>query len=830
MSVAYKLLEFPLGMVMETPVQVPIRWRSITSTSITLTGSSAVVICAPGTTPMRPGCGVTAGTWNIGGVASIGRYACRYQNGSAYLFRRSTAVVEVPKSGHVGTTPALISSSHAYVTTDTNIQVDMTETLATLRATYPSDEYTVVAYALTNIAGEPMDINVNNDLLGLYALDSYYAVNVPGAVNLYNFRTDNIYKTETVQTGDRYDPTPLDVQLVSEPIIEGVTDDAEGAAFATTVKNLGENLCAGNSASVPMYMRIWVSKKAAVEELKVDPVPEEPRQPVSIGSNGGTGAGSGDEGQNTFTSNYGNSNIPFNSIYLTGSNYNSFVSAGGGIVGDSGVFPQSDTLYIDTVRMSLEGSTMTIVEAVKFDASPSLTLGERVYGYIFDDSHKSMPVFCGYVTSRKRRLSGESQEIVYECRDFIYYLDQLYSPSHYIYRPPSYTGSGVTKTYDRVLKEILNVAGVSNAIVDLPTYTAPPTNWIYQPLRDVIGWVTKFFGNYTYFVDRFGRLNIRGLNSGSHIKNYTIPAEGVSVSDSYNVMDFQPIADFSRSRSRIVLTGDFEVTEKKLTAYFRRGGELNPSACETTGIYWFKETIDGDVYDDEDGKEHKFYYFMFKPGETLNSKLLTDKTQSCRVTILNYKDKDGNVEDKIVSPRVMKTEPGDSEIYVEGSDFKQSRKIEIIYAVKTNSPIQVHSDTGLSGGTEVVRRPEFKKLNSLKGSINDKPLMSQYISKLRDFFKPIYGGSLTLDGLDLDLQLLGKVNILGTDLSAIETTDLVVYGITWDNVSKKTSVDLSNKTYMTLPFFSVVRERSRANNESLAKMGMLEESELYGRG
>lgn len=838
MAIAHILLDENSGFVVETPVLIPLEWRYVIRSTVAL-GTDWSDVVSNSFTCTLPGSSVSYDpaepNWNTGGIATINRKACKWQNGSGYFFRRSFGVYYRP---YAYWTYVHASAGTAYTFTDKNVEVDFATAFQTLRDTYDPSFYRIGAIRFTDYAGNVCDDNdlVQEGLIDLDKLNGYYVDEDAGTDELFNFETEFTYAEQTRPYGAG--GSDVIINPLADYDYRGVSNDEAGENFAQTVKDMGINQCASNGRNVCMYMKVWVKMivgfNGAVpgdttlfdEETKDDPVDWS-----SLGgTSGSSGIGSGDDGMNTFYSNYGNSNIPFDSIYLTGSNFNSFVSAGGGIVTESGVFAQSSSLFIESVRVDIEGSSATIIEDVKFDETPSLTLGEKLYIYLFDDDNQEMPVFCGFITSRKRRLTGKRQEMVYECRDLLYFLDQFYTPSHYIYRPPSYEGTGVTKTYDRVLKEILNVAGIPDAVVDVPSYNAPPMTWIYQPLRNVLEWAVKFFGNYVYYVDRHGRLRIRSVTSGSTVKSYAVPSEGDSLTDSHVVEQFEPITDFSRSRSRIVLTGDFEITEKMITSYFTRGGELHPNDNDNqTGIFWFKDTIDDDPYDDDDGEEHKFYYFMFKPGETLNPKLLTDENTSCRVTILNYTDQDGNKEDKVMSPRVFKTDPGDSEIYVEGGEFKQSRKIEVIYAVRSDSPIQVSADTSYFGGTEVVRRPEFKKASSMKGEIDDTPLMRSYLTKLKEFYRPIYGGTMEIDGLDLDIQLLDKVSVTGTSLPSSESTGLAVYSITWNCIERKTYVNLSSKAYLDLPFFDPMRERSRQNNEMLAKMGLLEEKELYFR-
>jgi len=115
-------------------------------------------------------------------------------------------------------------------------------------------------------------------------------------------------------------------------------------------------------------------------------------------------------------------------VYFTTDDYSSFVSAGGGVVGESGIFPNSENLFIESVRLSVTGNEMTVVQLEKFDSTPKFKVGEKIYGYIINQDGDKQPVFCGYVHSISKRLSSRGQEIVFTCRGLKYYMKDLYTP------------------------------------------------------------------------------------------------------------------------------------------------------------------------------------------------------------------------------------------------------------------------------------------------------------------------------------------------------------------------------------------------------------------
>ena len=522
---------------------------------------------------------------------------------------------------------------------------------------------------------------------------------------------------------------------------------------------------------------------------------------------------------------------------MKGDDYNIFEAAEGGIIAESGVFPNGVSMFIEKIHRSVEGSTMTIVQNSDFDDTPLLTKREKVFGYILNESGDTKPAFTGYVESIQKRLEGTAEEIVYECKDLTYYLNQFITPSYYIYSPPSHGGKGPIKTYDNIIKEILNRAGIPNAYVNLPDITSPPVDWIFENVKTVLEWGCKYFGNYVYYTDRYGILNVRAIDSHTGTKTYTIPTRGTSVSDSYKALKFDPLTDMSRSRSRVILVGDFPISEKVIWGNYKLYATAIESKDVTkTGRYFY---VDSDT-------RKNVYYFMLKPLQTLVSQLLSNPQAACKIEVLGKSPELKTPAEAVFRPievgiANINTNVGVSAILATdkvfnlrgtetvGGYWNWYTLIRSTFAIRDNDPLSVYADTGYSGGVEVLKRPEFKKINSSSYSINDTSLMKTYLSYLTEYFKPVYGGKLELDGLVNDIDLLYKVTVNGTGLSSAETEDLIVYDITYDIKNKKTMLSLSNKTFLDLPTFDPIRDRKRADNEALVKMGILENAALYKR-
>ena len=874
MSEAFELLDENSGFVQEVPLIIPLRWRIKTTTSVVLGGTAFnfANFSGPGAF-LYPTTTITYGSWTDGGSVLPSRQVCKYTNGSGFLARRVFATIPNPDA--FGNPYVHFSTDLGYVFTDINVEIDWEYTLNTLRTSYNPKFYAIGVIRFTDITGAtPLDL-VKEGLVELAPINSVFRdtthIGEIVSKDLLQMTTLMGYTDNLTGYGPGYPDGDLTFKNFDSVTVNGISGDIFGAGFNQQVQDMlvgAVNTCVSNSRLLNMYLKVWIkfvvgasgglsTPEATQQQLKDDDASTlDPEQRLSNSGVGmsGSGLGSSSQGLNGLITLNGNSNLPFDSVFLTGNNYNSFVSAGGGVISESGVFPNSASFYIDIIRLSIEGSTMSVVEVVKFDSTPSLTIGQKIYGYAFDDNNQNKPVFTGYVISYKRKLGADTQDIIYECRDFSYYLAQFYSPSYYIYQPPA---SGGSKTYDRVLKEVLNIAGIPDTIISIPELPAPPVDWIYEPISNILEWATKYFGKYVSYIDRYGRLNIRATDSGSFIKNLPIPVEGTPVSSGdYKIISNEPIVDYSRSRSKIILTGDFSLRETTYTGRHRSRGPINPNNANTTGFYWYYQSINAF------GGTSRFFYFVFKTSQQLLENLLSDPNKSA-VVKMTYTTQLGGAggvggtgtqdftidmpiigfftgigggkivaqfdRSKILSGQPYPMELGTSPFVSGGGAVvgNVDYTFTVQYAMKDREPMQVFVNTGLIGGVEVVKRPEFKKISGFGGGRNDEPLMQSYLSQIQEFYKPIFGGKLQKDSLDLDLELLGKVSITGTTLPSVESDNLIIYEIEYNIPKKITTLDLSNKVYEDLPFFDPIRERGRRSGETNTKIALIEQKSIY---
>ena len=105
--------------------------------------------------------------------------------------------------------------------------------------------------------------------------------------------------------------------------------------------------------------------------------------------------------------------------------------------------------------------------------------------------------------------------------------------------------------------------------------------------------------------------------------------------------------------------------------------------------------------------------------------------------------------------------------------------------------------------------------------------MQEYLNSIKEFYKPIYGGQLDIDGLDTDMELLGKVSVTNTGLETIESEELFIYSIRYDCVNQKTFMSLSNKVYGTLPYFSRQEELTINKSRDAMTLGDVANKTIY---
>jgi len=528
-----------------------------------------------------------------------------------------------------------------------------------------------------------------------------------------------------------------------------------------------------------------------------------------------TTKGSLSSGLNKTHTHYNDIVTSFDSIYLVGSDYNSLVSSGGGIISESGVYPNGEALYIESIELSITGSTMTVVQVAKFDSTLKLSVGEKVYGYIINQDGDYQPSFAGYVYSISRRLGPNGQEIVYQCRDLKHYFSQLYTPVVY-----KSTKHGIKY----IANDILIRAGVTNFYNNLPSGVKVKVNWQAEPLSMVLDYLCSVAGEYYYWIDKNGYLHIDRLSGTVH--SFRIPSEGESIG-THKVLSFNTMQDLSFSRSKIVVLGGggYEIKEKvsKFSGISRyavfsppnRPFKIVDSFSDMEGGNgWYaipRPSMFGgiggyDVYLVVSVKERNEILKQLRNGSSSYSTHKYTSYDTSNRQVLPEKKGAELVEGRLVYASSRTLVFGKWLAYRDRFGYWNGNCISdqldeywlIYYAYKDmTKPLVVYIDTNYPGGTYTFHMPEAQKIESQEQKVDDTSIMKIIAAKLAEYYKPIYGGTLVLDGLHTNINLGDLISITNTNLPSSESSNLKVYEITYNVVEKTTTIHLSTLPSMT---------------------------------
>jgi len=545
-------------------------------------------------------------------------------------------------------------------------------------------------------------------------------------------------------------------------------------------------------------------------------------------SNSGSHTTTGSSGIHRTTSHYNDYKTSFDVTYLSSGNYNNFVSGGGGVISDSIVHANDQTLFIESINLLISGSSMTVIQLEEFDSTLKLVAGEKIYGYIINSDGDVQPRFSGYVSSISRRLGANGQEIVYNCKDWKYYFNQLYTPM--IYQKKGYLRN--------IVNDLLIKAGITNFTNNLPNLTVT-VKYQANSIMSVLDWACSIAGDYWFWIDINGKLNINKINGATH--SFRVPTIGETIGTN-KVVNFDGLSDLSNSRSRIVISGGSgsKIYEKAINStyspsqhynsiqeaideggrgeigIFKQSGTttntktylVDDGNFHSTGINTYSHSGDNHVWykNGIDEKTGKYKYYWKKTSWTLpeydhyyiyrkrNVKFFSEMIAENRTAWTDHYYCAPNGRGKWTNEGGVSiqndTVRGDSVVYV----HRDHCIMEMHFAEKRlNEDLTVYIDTGNSGGTYLYKNASFRYVQGLTSIIDDTPLMSAIAANLSNYYKPIYGGTLTLVGLRTELELGQRITLTNTSLPATEAENLKIFDIRFDIATQTTQVGLSTR-------------------------------------
>jgi hypothetical protein len=111
-------------------------------------------------------------------------------------------------------------------------------------------------------------------------------------------------------------------------------------------------------------------------------------------------------------------------------------------------------------------------------------------------------------------------------------------------------------------------------------------------------------------------------------------------------------------------------------------------------------------------------------------------------------------------------------------------------------------NTGNPGGTYIYKNSAFY-VDTINGvGIDTTYLMPIAAKLLSEYFVPVYGGNLQLHGIELAPVLGGRLSITNTSMPSIESTNLIIYGVTYNLPQRTTVVELSTRVYQGMPYMA----------------------------
>lgn len=523
---------------------------------------------------------------------------------------------------------------------------------------------------------------------------------------------------------------------------------------------------------------------------------------VSTGSNPGqVDHTSTDTGSLTRTQVHrGNIVTTFDSAHLDPGDYDDFVDAGGGIVSESGVYPNSQTIYIENISLSVTGSEMTVVQLPEFDDTALLDPLERIFGYIINQDGDVQPSFAGYVTSKARRMNGNVQEIVYTCKDLKFFLDQFYSPI--IYKQERKASNSMVST-------LLRSSGITNFENNLAT-TKTSVDYNATPINQILDFHCGLSGNYYYWVTKNGILKIDQLNGTNH--NFAVPSVGTPVSDTYQIEALDLVEDLSLSRSKIVVIGgnSFSIREKE-----KQFSLIDPTWGSVPTTVNSIQDLDGQrtgMYAIQvvgtsgwAGESYNIYLVVTvdEDDELLNElpsgspPYVTRRRSSKRFSSGEFQE--GNIVFRSATTIVfgtwtMNKTTGQRKATGTAVAPYDDEYLIVHYAYKDNKNLLVVTvDTGNPGGTFVHKDSNMKEVTTPTEKTNDRPLMREIANKFAEYYIPVFGGKMVLRGLHTELALGERITITNTTSPSEEVQNLRIYDIDYNLRTRQTTLNLSTR-------------------------------------
>jgi len=441
------------------------------------------------------------------------------------------------------------------------------------------------------------------------------------------------------------------------------------------------------------------------------------------------------------------------------------VVVGEGIIAGSqqGHNLDNENVYVQSITQSVKSAdTMSFIEHVKYDEAGIFNINDKVFGLVAGNTR-----FKGWIKSKQRVISDSEQYIQYEAVGVRGWLQTIPFASTYTanLKPISWIFNDISQYLPRMLvNERLNLSVLPTSL--LPTFSLESATYAYA-----LDAVLDYASIYQWYVDCHSNLNILDLNN-LPVVNLSMPIEGEYLKNhpTYKIISKNLNVDVSSSRTRCIITGDFPIREYE---------ERVDPVYDNRAIPTLGATI--------------YLHKRIQPNLISNNSIpvyvyWTDPVFTGSFTY-NLQFVDCNT----------------GEIRISGGPLSR-RPTYVRYCIKEDkNPLKY--DTGWRGsaftdyGVQQVlfqQDTRFRKITLPEGVIrDDTSLMVPYANNL---LKPLedwkVGGSITLDGLNVDCYIGKSVHILNSNCVELTTSNMAIMSVTWDFENKTTSLSLTNDYYL----------------------------------
>lgn len=426
---------------------------------------------------------------------------------------------------------------------------------------------------------------------------------------------------------------------------------------------------------------------------------------------------------------------------------------------ESGYGLTHTNVFIKSITQSMNtADSMIFVEQVKYDETGIFNIGDKVFGLVYGTTR-----FRGWIKSKQRIINESDQYIQYEASGIRGWLNTLPFATQYKVTENTIQqiATSITAKLPRaIINERLNLTSLPTTII--PKFEIESASFGYA-LDAILDYARK----YQYYIDHTGTFRILDLENLT-VVNLSMPTEGDKLSEhpEYTILSKDLSVDVSNCRTRIILRGDYPIQE--------HNDHVSASWEYTKG------SVIGTI--------------------SLGKKILPSLLSNNSMPVYIYTVLSGNVKSYW---NLVSVDCDTGEIKFTGpSGFY----MYIRYCTKDElNPIKY--DSGWKGTAytdykiqQVITQQDsrFKKIILPEGAVrDDSSYLESYANSILESQKDWkIGGSIVLNGLNVNTYIGTAVKILNSNSVELLTAEMAVMQVTWDFENMTTSLSVTNDYYV----------------------------------